>query len=243
MEAKERLIFPLDFPNREEALKHVRLVSGHVGLFKVGLELFVSEGPTVLKAISQEFGGKVFLDLKLHDIPETVSRTLRAARLDTVQFLTVHCAGGKEVLRKAAESVGDAVRILGVTVLTSLSKEDLVTLGVSKELAEKPTDLVLSRAQLAKEAGLSGVVYSGLEVGAVRQGVGQDFVLVTPGIRPKWSVVAGDDQKRIVTPYDAVRGGADYVVVGRPIRTAPNPADACVKIAEEIESGMRDRTG
>lgn len=243
MEAKERLIFPLDFPNRKEALKHVRLVRGHVGLFKVGLELFVSEGPTILKAISQEFGGKVFLDLKLHDIPETVSRTLRAARLDAVEFLTVHCAGGGNLLTRAVESVGGAVRILGVTVLTSLSKEDLVTLGVSKELAENPTDLVLSRAQLAKEAGLSGVVCSGLEVGAVRQGVGQDFVLVTPGIRPRWSVVTGDDQKRIVTPYDAVRGGADYVVVGRPIRTAPDPADACLKVAEEIDHGMRDRTG
>ncbi len=232
--AEERIIFPLDLPTMEEAVDYVRLLKDHVGVFKVGLELFVACGPDVIRAIKMEAPEcKVFLDMKFHDIPQTVKRAQRAASRLGVDFITVHCDEGRGLLDAAVQEAGK-VAVLGVTVLTSLSKEDLLSMGIAPELAD-PADLVLHRAHLAHLAGLRGVVCSGLEARSVKERFGRDFLVVTPGIRPREGRVAGDDQKRVVTPYDAVTNGADYIVVGRPIRDARNPREAASAVAREIE--------
>lgn len=230
-EAKDRLIFALDVPDTKEAVRHVKMLDGAVGLFKVGLELFVSEGPQVLKAIAEHSSAEIFLDLKLHDIPATVRGALLSAANHRVRFVTVHCDEGKKLLESAAMVRGNGLEILAVTVLTSLAEADLPRLGFRLPLKQ----LVLERAAMAKEAGCAGVVCSGEEVAAVRQQCGRDLKIVVPGIRPAWYNV-GDDQSRIVTPHDAIKAGADYIVVGRPIRDAKDPRSAALRIDEEIAS-------
>ena len=240
MNAKDRLIFPLDVPDALRACKYVRLLSDQVGVFKVGLELFVSEGPSIVDAIADLTEAKIFLDLKFHDIPATVQRTVSSGScLQKVSFITVHC---DPVLLEAVVSVvADHIRILVVTVLTSLDSKALLSLGIREELAAEPIQLVLQRAAMAKQAGCAGIVCSGREVSAVKNRFGDDLVVVTPGIRPNWVEVKKDDQARVVTPYLAVKNGADYIVVGRPISTAPDPAEAAAKVVEEIEEGIQDR--
>ena len=240
MYAKDRLIFPLDVPDADEARKYVRLLGNHVGMFKVGLELFVSEGPSVVDSIADLTGAGVFVDLKFHDIPATVQRAIRSgSSLRRAKFITVHCDPG--LLEAVVAEVSLPTKILAVTVLTSLDSDALLSLGIQKELAAEPIQLVLHRAAIVKRAGCAGIVCSGHEVRAVKEKFGDALIVVTPGIRPAWSVVRKDDQKRIVTPYKAIQNGVDYIVVGRPIREAKDPAEAATRVVEEIEQGLQDR--
>jgi orotidine-5'-phosphate decarboxylase len=238
-EPKDYIIFPLDVPTSEEALKYVDLLGDHVGLFKVGLELFISEGPEILKAIREKTEAGIFLDLKLHDIPATVKRAFLAASRFRPYFVTVHCDEGGDVLKSIAEDNPGRTKILAITVLTSLDQKKLKALGYDEKYVEDLSALVLLKARLAKEAGCHGVVCSGHEVGMIKRELGEALIAVTPGIRPAWSLVKQDDQKRIVTPELAVKRGSDYIVVGRPIRDAKDPADAASKVAEEIETGLQ----
>ena len=236
LSAKDRLIFALDYPTAEVAEKAVAALKDHVGLFKVGLELFVSAGPGIVRSITENSGCGVFLDLKFHDIPETVQSAVRAAVLLGIRFVTVHASGGRRLLKMAVEGASNDTNILAVTVLTSLSQSDLADIGIDKDL--KLSRLVLQRARLAMEAGCAGVICSGEEVREVKQQISRGLIAVVPGVRPDWVEVAGDDQKRMATPRDAIRNGADYIVVGRPIRTAKDPARAADRIVEEIEAAL-----
>ena len=233
-DSKDRLIFALDVPDRESAVRTVKMLDGTVGMFKVGLELFVREGPPVLQAISDNTSSKIFLDLKLHDIPATVTRAVQSARSHPVHFLTVHAEGGLQMLQAAQEAVQSSeLNLLAVTLLTSMSAADLTP---ERGYGMGPTQLVLARAALARQAGCAGVVCSGQEVAAVKQQCGDAILTVVPGVRPAESAIAEDDQSRITTPAQAIADGADYLVVGRPIRDAADPRGAAQKIVEEIET-------
>jgi len=233
---KDYIVFPLDLPSYDQAMSYVDRLNNQVGLFKVGLELFISQGPRILKSIRDTAGAGIFLDLKLHDIPATVKRAFMAASKYRPRFVTIHCDEGEELLRSVAEDNPGDTKILAVTVLTSLDQKKLKALGYDDKFTDDLSALVLLKARMAKAAGCHGVVCSGLEVAIIKRELGPEFLAVTPGIRPAWSVVNQDDQKRIVTPADAVKNGADYVVIGRPIRDAKDPADAAMRVAEEIES-------
>ena len=235
---KDYIVFPLDLPNYDEAMSYVERLKDHVGLFKVGLELFISQGPGILKSIRDAGGAGIFLDLKLHDIPATVQRAFMAASVHGPEFVTVHCDEGEEILRSVAENNPAGTKILAITVLTSLDQGKLRALGYRDEYANHISALVLQKARIAKAAGCHGVVCSGLEVAMIKREIGPELIAVTPGIRPAWSVVDQDDQKRIVTPADAVRNGSDYVVIGRPIRDAKDPADAAKRVGDEIASAL-----
>ncbi len=216
----------------------MELLKGHVGLFKVGLELFVSVGPRILRVIRDRSEAGIFLDLKFHDIPATVKNAFLAASAYGVTFTTVHCDEGKGLLRSVVENNPSRTKILAVTVLTSLESKNVEELGYSDRYVNDITELVMLKARMAKEAGCSGVVCSGLEVENVKGELGKDFIVVTPGIRPAWSLVGKDDQKRIITPYQALKKGADYIVVGRPIRTAEKPIEAAKRVLDEIEMAI-----
>lgn len=235
---KDYIVFPLDLPTYDQAMSYVDRLNNQVGLFKVGLELFISQGPHILKSIRDTAGAGIFLDLKLHDIPATVKRAFMAASKYRPRFVTIHCDEGEELLRSVAEDNPGDTKILAVTVLTSLDQKKLKALGYDDKFTDDLSALVLLKARMAKAAGCHGVVCSGLEVAIIKRELGPEFLAVTPGIRPAWSVVNQDDQKRIVTPADAVKNGADYVVIGRPIRDAKDPADAAMRVAEEIESAL-----
>lgn len=233
---KNYIVFPLDLPTYDQAMTYVDLLQGHVGVFKVGLELFISQGPAILKSIRNAGDAGIFLDLKLHDIPATVKRAFIAASHYGPEFVTVHCDEGEDTLRSVAENNPGNTKILAITVLTSLNQQKLIELGYSEKYTKDLSALVMLKAGMAKAAGCHGVVCSGLEVSMIKARFGNELIAVTPGIRPAWSVVDQDDQQRIVTPADAVKNGADYVVVGRPIRDAKDPADAAKRVAEEIGS-------
>lgn len=230
------LVFPLDLSSLDQAMAYVRALKDRVGLFKIGLELFAAAGPSAVQAVHDIAGPKVFLDLKLHDIPETIRRAFLAASIHGPKFITVHCDQGEGILKEVAQKNPGGTMLLGITLLTSLGPEQLRRLGYSEDLIRDLPALVVSRARLAMEAGCHGVVCSGREVAGVKQALGREMISVTPGIRPSWSLVKGDDQKRMVTPAEAVRSGADYIVVGRPIRDASDPAGAASKVAEEIST-------
>ena len=232
---KDRIIFPLDVPSLEQGRDLVRLLRDHIGLFKVGMEVFTGVGPDVVRMIRDE-GGEVFLDLKFHDIPNTVAHAVaQAARLD-VRLVDVHTAGGPVMMAKAADQLNQICeaegltrpRLIGITVLTSLDEQAWVATGHTGGIEES----VASLARLAADNGLDGVVASPKEIKAIRQACGEDFLIVTPGVRPAGADV--QDQKRIATPGKAVADGADYIVVGRPIRQAHDPAAAADAIAKEI---------
>jgi orotidine-5'-phosphate decarboxylase len=225
------VIIALDTPDEKRALELVRLLKNRVGIFKVGLELFTSSGPSIVRRINEE-GCRVFLDLKFHDIPNTVYGAVKqAARLGAF-MLNVHASGGRKMMewaKKAADEVFEGDRekrpkILGVTVLTSLDDEDLREMNIEKSSREQ----VLSLAKMAKEAGLDGVVASADEVREIKEFLGEDFLVVTPGVRPAFA--AALDQKRVMTPLDAIKAGADYIVIGRPVTAAEDPLDALGKI-------------
>jgi orotidine-5'-phosphate decarboxylase len=237
-EPKDYIIFPLDLPTYDEAMSYVERLTDHVGLFKVGLELFISQGPDIIKSIQDTGTAGIFLDLKLHDIPATVKRAFLAASRHGPEFVTVHCDEGGEILRTVAKNNPGNTKILAITVLTSLDQKKLKQLGYADKFVQDLSSLVLLKARMAREAGCHGIVCSGLEVGAIRRELGPELIAVTPGIRPAWSLVDQDDQKRVVTPADAIKNGADYVVIGRPIRDAKDPADAARRVSKEIEEAI-----
>lgn len=229
-DARSRLILALDVPDRQTALARVSLLSGHVGCFKVGLELFVREGPRLVEDILG-LGEKVFLDLKLHDIPNTVAGAVRSAGRLGVQMLTVHASGGAEMLKAAhvaAESAETPPVLLAVTALTSISQPEAQRMGIGTPLGQ----WVQRLAQMAIEAGIQGLVASSLEVKALRQRFGAKPQIVVPGIRPAGA--ASQDQARTGQPGDAIRAGADYLVVGRPVLQDPDPPGAADRIVAEI---------
>jgi len=189
----------------------------------------------IVKLIQECGPAGVFLDLKLHDIPATVAGAMRGIIDLGVQFVTVHCGETPEMLKAAVAAAGRSVGVLGVTVLTSVSAEDIQAAGFSQEYFYNMAVLVMKRAAMASAAGCAGIVCSGHEVKSVKEKFGRDFITVTPGIRPLWDVSGKDDQKRITTPAQAVQNGADYLVIGRPIRNAKDPREAARRIAEEID--------
>jgi len=233
--AKDYIIFPLDVSSTKEAKKYIELLTPYVGMFKVGLELFARTGPEVIRRIRKTGTAGVFLDLKLHDIPATVSRTMEAIAELGVELATVHCGESKRMLEAAVSGAAGKVGVLGVTILTSVLSEDIRDAGFKKEFFSDLSRLVIKRATMAKKAGCSGVVCSGLEVRMIKENFGKDFTVVTPGIRPCWEGVETADQRRVTTPADAVKNGSDYLVIGRPIRDAIDPAAAAIRIAREIE--------
>ena len=235
-QAKDFIIFPLDVPSLEEAKHYIDLLSNHVGMFKVGLELFIHSGPEIIHFIQRAGETKIFLDLKLHDIPETVSLAMARIRDFGVAFTTVHCGENPRMLEAAVLASQGIVGVLGVTVLTSVSGEDIRSAGYQDQFAADPTLLVMKKAAQAQEAGCNGVVCSGHEVLVIKQRFGRDFLAVTPGIRPAWEAkdTDADDQKRVTTPAQAIQNGADCLVIGRPIRTADDPREAASRIAREI---------
>ncbi|MGI6360799.1 MAG: orotidine-5'-phosphate decarboxylase [Bacillota bacterium] len=239
--AREKLIVALDVSTRKEAFDLVKLLDGHVGAFKIGMQLYNSEGPDIVRDI-QLLGGKVFVDLKFHDIPNTVAQVCRVITDRGAFMLTLHASGGYKMMKAAVDSIADqAVKIectppisLAVTVLTSISQEDFKKeMGITRPLA----DQVVHWAKLAQEAGISGVVSSPWEITSIRKACGDDFIIVTPGVRPVWSLA--DDQKRIMTPQEAVERGASYLVVGRPIAANPDPVAAAQKIVNEMAEGLK----
>ncbi|HHP7230712.1 MAG TPA: orotidine-5'-phosphate decarboxylase [Xenococcaceae cyanobacterium] len=229
---KNQIIVPLDVSSLEKAIALVEQLP-QVNFWKVGLELFVSTGGDILKYLKDR-NKNIFLDLKFHDIPNTVAGACRAAAKYQVDLLTIHAAGGKPALEAAVASVQEInhpPKILAITLLTSIDHRSLnFDLKIPLELPE----YVLKMALLAQEAGIDGAVCSPQEVSQLRRICGQDFLLVCPGIRPSWSV--SEDQKRITTPTQAIKAGADYLVIGRPITAAANPKLSWQKICQELDS-------
>ncbi|MCC6551580.1 MAG: orotidine-5'-phosphate decarboxylase [Polyangiaceae bacterium] len=240
-EARRRLVFPLDYPTYDEARAAISRVASSIGVLKIGLELFVREGPRAVE-LGRDFGLDVFLDLKLHDIPETVARAVASAAELGVRYLTVHATGGAEMLKRAAQEANrsDGLILLAVTVLTSLDDADLAAQGVGEGAPAHARRL----AELARAAGIRGFVTSPADVSALRAALGRDALLVTPGIRPTpegapaAGAAANDDQKRTATPTAAVAAGADLLVVGRPIREAADPPAAARSILHEIARAL-----
>jgi orotidine-5'-phosphate decarboxylase len=238
--ASDKLIFALDANDYEEALSWIELLSSHVGMFKVGNELFTAVGPKIIQDI-KERSQKVFLDLKFHDIPNTVARAAEAAVRLNVDMFNVHASGGSQMIKEAVSAarsrsveLGKARPVLlAVTVLTSLNNDDLKEIGFQKSTSE----LVLHLAELAKTAGASGVVASAQDIEMLKKKFGDQFIVVTPGIRSV-DEDKKDDQKRTLSAYEAVKAGADYIVVGRPIRMAQEPLKVCREIVEEIAEGL-----
>ncbi len=237
-QAKDHIIFPLDVATVDEAKRYIELLAENVGLFKVGLELFIQAGPEIIGFIHSQTQARVFLDLKLHDIPATVGRAMARIAEFGIAFTTVHVAETPRMLKAAVEGSGGRVGILGVTVLTSVTAEDLKSAGYRKDLYDDLLLTVVRKANMARAAGCAGVICSGLEVRQIKDKIGKDFLAVTPGIRPAWTVTAKEDQRRITTPAEAVSAGADYLVIGRPIRDARDPVQAAARIAAEIEDAI-----
>jgi len=227
----DRIFVALDTTDVEQAVSLAEKLRDYVGGVKMGKEFFTANGPQGVARVS-ELGMPVFLDLKWHDIPNTVAGALKASLPLKPLFVNVHASGGAVMMGKAAEAAagatGNRPLVLGVTVLTSMSQEDLDGVGVESSVL----DQVVRLAKLAKSSGLDGVVCSAKEIAAIREACGKDFALMVPGIRPAWA--ARGDQKRIMTPVDAVAAGADYLVIGRPITQADDPVEAAKKIAEEL---------
>jgi orotidine-5'-phosphate decarboxylase len=236
--AKDYIIFPLDVPSVDAAKNFIQLLSNHVGMFKVGLELFVRSGPDLVRRILESGTAGVFLDLKFHDIPATVSRAMTGVAELGATFATVHCGENLAMLKAAVEGGNGKVGVLGVTVLTSVSGQDITEAGFCPKYGNNLSSLVMKRAEIAKAAGCIGIVCSGQEVSAVKNRFGREFITVTPGIRPLWDGVSADDQQRITTPAQAVLNGSDYIVIGRPIRNAKYPQNAAKRIADEIAEAV-----
>ncbi|MBI5026987.1 MAG: orotidine-5'-phosphate decarboxylase [Nitrospirae bacterium] len=238
MEHRERIILALDVAGTDEAIEIIEKFKEHIDIFKVGNELFTAAGPRIIEALHLR-GKKVFLDLKYHDIPNTVSKAAVAAARLGVFMLTVHTMGGMEMMRQCADtlvkfSLKENIQrpgLLGVTILTSINQEILRNeLGIGQSINTQVKHL----AGLALTAGLDGVIASPTETSMIRAHCGRGFLIVTPGIRPSWS--PQDDQKRTMTPKHAIREGADYLVIGRAILSQPNPLRALELIVEEMAS-------
>jgi orotidine-5'-phosphate decarboxylase len=238
-DARQRLVFALDVDNFEDARSWVERLAGKVGVFKVGKQLFTRCGPEVVR-MAADSGAEVFLDLKYHDIPNTVAKAgLEAARLG-VRMFNVHALGGREMMEALVAEIdkfaprGTPGRplLLAVTILTSSNDDTLREIGIDRPV----TEMVPRLAKMAKDAGMDGVVASPKEVGLIRAACGDDFAIVTPGVRP--SFASQDDQKRVTTPADALRAGADYLVIGRPISAATDPAEAADQIIAEMQHAL-----
>ena len=233
MNPQDRLVFALDVPDGKEARRYVTMLEGVVGCFKVGLELFVREGPDVVKMIQDHSAANIFLDLKLHDIPATMRGALRSAEKLGIKYITIHSTEGEEILKTAREVQGSGLEVLAVTLLTSTSVSSLSNLGASENI--DMVKLVVDLATRAQNCGCAGVVCSGEEAKEVRLNSAEGFKIVVPGIRPDWARVLGDDQNRTGTPSQAIKDGADMIVVGRPIRDSRDPRAAAQKIIEEVQ--------
>lgn len=233
---KDRIIFPLDVPTIKQASTLVQCLKDEVGMFKIGLTFFIGEGFGGLRRVHEMVGDRIFLDLKFHDIPETVAEASSALMASHVpfQFMTVHASDGQDIVRAAVRRAQPVTKVLGITVLTHLTDGDLLATGANQNVSER----VLTLARVTKMAGGAGVVCSSQEVGSIKSELGREFLVVTPGIRPQWSQVTQDDQRRVMTPGEAMRNGADYVVIGRPISRAPDPAEAARRTAAEIEDAL-----
>jgi len=221
MQSRDRLIVAIDRSRRDDILRLAEALDGAAGLLKIGLQAFIANGPDLVR----ELGGRVFLDLKIHDIPNTAKHAVAEAAALGAAMVTVHAAGGAAMLRDCAT---DATLVLGVTILTSLDDDELRRIG----FAAPPLESAVRLAKLAQENGLRGVVASPHEIEAIREACGPDLVIVTPGIRPAGSEAG--DQRRTTTPAAAIAAGADYIVVGRPITEASNPRDAALAIADSL---------
>ena len=237
MNSKDRLIVALDVPGATQARQIVQAIGDAATTYKIGKQLFTAEGPQVVRDLVAS-GRKVFLDLKYHDIPNTVAGAVRSAAELGVSMLTVHASGGSKMLRAAVEAASQSSTkakpmVLAVTVLTSLSDADLQELGIAGNVLSH----VLRLGALARAAGCGGVVASAQEARELRKELGEGFAIVTPGVRPAGA--AAGDQARVVTPKDAIAAGATYLVVGRPILEAPDPAKAAQQIADEIAAACR----
>jgi orotidine-5'-phosphate decarboxylase len=228
-ESPGRVIVPLDVPTLAEATELGKRLAGHVAAVKIGKQLFTAEGPAAIRAM-HDLGLRVFLDLKYHDIPNTVAGAVAAAKSLGVWLLNVHASGGGEMMRAAARAVAgpDRPLVIAVTVLTSFSEDAYrAVTGTSRTIEAQ----VLHLARETKAAGLDGVVASPHEIRAIRQACGPEFLIVTPGVRP--ADAALNDQQRVMTPAEAIRAGADYLVIGRPITAAPDPVEAARRINAE----------
>ncbi len=238
---KDYIAFPLDVSSEAEALEYVKLLDEYVGVFKIGLELFMEQGPDMVRKIKNQTQADIFLDMKLHDICATVERAMRSAARLGVDMITVHGACSANTLKRAAKAGGENLKVLGVTVLTDNDGKDIQSDGFQQEFSDTPEKLVLLRAAKIHKAGCTGVVCSGREVKAIKSSFPKSFLAVTPGIRPLWSLKNGkvqDDQKRITTPGQAIYQGSDLLVIGRPIRDAADPAKAAQMIIQEIQTAL-----
>ena len=225
--AADKFIVALDVPTKKEALKLVEKLRDQISFFKIGLQLYTEEGPAIVRAVSAT-GSKVWLDLKLHDIPNTVAKAVESASRLGVQMLTIHLSGGSEMVRAATAARINNMLLLGVTVLTSATEETLREIGIQGKI----DDQVLRLAKLGVEAGIDGVVASPHEIKSLRLEFGNKIRIVVPGIRPSWSEPG--DQRRTMTPCEALEAGADYLVIGRPIVAHPNPNEAVAKVLGEM---------
>ncbi len=230
---RDRIIVALDVPDLPSLSGYLDRLEGRPAFYKIGLELFIAEGERAVELV-QKRDGRLFLDLKLHDIPETVGRAVASAARIHADFLTVHTSGGFEMLSRAAEAAGDRVKILGVTVLTSLAEDDLRAEGIEATIPE----MVRARARVASRAGIAGLVCSPHEIQPAR-GAAPGLFIVVPGIRPATGPgAAPGDQKRVATAAQAIDNGADYLVVGRPIRDAADPVKAFEALVEEVKAAV-----
>ncbi len=228
--AKDKIIVPLDVPTANAARELIQAIGGTVGFFKIGNQLLTAEGPAIVREVLDS-GSKVFLDLKYHDIPNTVRHSVESACALGVDMLTIHLSGGRAMCEAAVAGRGASeTLVLGVTVLTSLTDDALSDVGFRGTVKEE----VLLLAELAKNTGVTGLVASPHELTLLRNRYGSLFTTVIPGIRPKWSEPG--DQKRVLTPRQAVDAGADYLVIGRPITASSDPKDAVRRIIDELES-------
>ena len=226
-DARARIIVALDLPSGEAATELVRQLSPHPGLFKIGLQLYTAAGPEMVRAV-RELGGRIFLDLKLHDIPNTVARAVESAGSLGVEMLTLHLSGGGAMIRAAVEATGPEMLLLGVTVLTSSDERTLREIGVAASAEEQ----VVRLAKLGVENGVTGLVASAQELVPLRSALGSGVKIVTPGIRPQGS--PADDQKRTTTPAEALKAGTDFLVIGRPITAAKDPRAALEQIVADV---------
>ena len=224
---RDRLIVALDFPTQAKALALVSVLSDSVSIYKIGLQLYTAAGPEIVRAVAAT-GAKIFLDLKLHDIPNTVARAVGAAGELGVQMLTIHLSGGRAMLEAAAAAKSPSLLLLGVTVLTSSTQKTLSETGVSSTIESQ----VLRLGQLGQDCGIGGLITSPHEVRVLRENFGSETILVTPGVRPAWA--GTDDQKRFTTPAEALKSGADYLVIGRPITAAAEPRAAVERLLDEM---------
>src|SRR5438034_3787504 len=223
----DKIIVALDVATKERALDLVQELRDQISFFKIGLQLYTAEGPEIVRAVLST-GAKVWLDLKLYDIPNTVARAVESAGHLGVHLLTIHLSGGSEMVRAATAARANDMLLLGVTVLTSATPETLCEIGIT----DRVDDQVLRLARLGVEAGIDGVVASPHEIKKLRAKFSDKIKIVVPGIRPSWSEAG--DQKRVMSPREALDAGADYLVIGRPIIAHPKPLQAASKILEEL---------